>query len=225
MDVLQHSVFDYCYMLIDAQASMFHTHVPQFWMDIWADILQSFLVIENDAISYIFQDGVFSGQDCQQDRINQSENLCGVYGTCRGYCSSIGRGFCSLCVNICAGEWIIREGDSCFCGIDLVDLILGILDIAFKGWFFWVMNAESILVKSEILRYLRNLWWLFELLSNMGFIGLNCLDCSNSLLSDFYSGDAANLLMECDLCNDRLISANCCLEFWRDICDAFLSGG
>ena len=34
---------------------------------------------------------------------------------------------------------------------------------------------------------------IFELVSNMGFIGSNCSDCSHSVLSNFCSIDAANL--------------------------------
>ena len=67
---------------------------------------------------------------------------------------------------------------------------------------------------------LRNLWWLFELVPNMGFIGSNCSDCSHYLMSDFCSAFAANLLMECNLFICSLFSAMCDFKFWGGICDA-----
>ena len=52
----------------------------------------------------------------------------------------------------------------------------------------------------------------------------NCSDCSHYLLSDFRSVDAANLLMDCDLCDGALFSANCgseCVKGNRDAIDVF----
>ena len=54
----------------------------------------------------------------------------------------------------------------------------------------------------------------------MGHIGLNCLDCFKSLLSDFCNIDAENLLIECFLCKDRIFRANCGLKFLSGICGA-----
>ena len=54
----------------------------------------------------------------------------------------------------------------------------------------------------------------------MGLIGLNCSDCSHSLLSDSCKVFAANLLVEFDLFNGRVFSANCGLECEEGICDA-----
>ena len=54
----------------------------------------------------------------------------------------------------------------------------------------------------------------------MGFIGLNYSDCLHSLMSDFCSVDAANLLMECDLCKGQLFSAKNGFEIIRGNCDA-----
>ena len=104
-------------------------------MDIGADILQSFLVIANNAISYLFQGGIFSGQDRQQffaedpvDRISHFEILRGVYGTRRMRCFYIGRGFVAGVV--LEGE-LSEKVTRAFVGVGLVDLILGILEIAF----------------------------------------------------------------------------------------------
>ena len=60
VDILQHSVFNsfrlYC-PLINAQAAIFNTHIPPVWVDVWANFLQPFFIIANDATSLLFQDG------------------------------------------------------------------------------------------------------------------------------------------------------------------------
>ena len=54
----------------------------------------------------------------------------------------------------------------------------------------------------------------------MGFIGYNCSDCSHSLLSDFCSAFAANLLTECDLFTVGLFGTICGSKILEGICDA-----
>ena len=51
-------------------------------------------------------------------------------------------------------------------------------------------------------------------------IGLNCSDCSHSLLSDSWKAFAANLCKEFDLCNGRLFIACCNIECEEDVCYA-----
>ena len=54
----------------------------------------------------------------------------------------------------------------------------------------------------------------------MGFIGLDCSECSHSFLSDIFTAFAANLLMECELFVMRLFGANCDFINLNGICDA-----
>ena len=63
------------------------------------------------------------------------------------------------------------------------------------------------------------MWRLYELILSMCLIGLNFTDCSHSLLSEFCNVDAANLLIECDLCNGRTFCAKFGLEGVKGICD------
>ena len=140
VNVLQNSVSDgfvYCYTLLDAQASMFHTHILPVWLDIWADTLQSFLVLANYSISYLFQGDVFSGQDGQQffaedpvDRISHSDILLGVYGTSNVVVLVLDEVFVA---GVVLGGELSEKVTRAFVGVDLVDLVLVILEILVIG--------------------------------------------------------------------------------------------
>ena len=133
VDILQHSVFDryrYGYLLIKAQAPKFPTHVP-LRVDVWADLFESFFIIANDAISHLFQVGVLSSNFLLKILL-----IVSVIHRSSAVSMALVEGIASVLDELFVDGHVLENELSekvtrAFVGVDLVDLVPGILNIAF----------------------------------------------------------------------------------------------